>query len=69
MYLFGYDGSVLLSVVAHALLLYISCVQVRIFLFLAMLTRATSGRFKLMRAELRIETHPRLKEAEEGIPL
>jgi hypothetical protein len=42
----------MLSVVAQALLLYISCVQVRIFVFLAMLTRAASGRSRSMKGIL-----------------
>jgi hypothetical protein len=65
--LFYHDGSVLLSIVAQALLLYIFCVQMWIFLVLAMPTRDASGRSRLMRVGSRTRTYNRLRVAEEGI--
>jgi hypothetical protein len=55
------------NVVAQALfLLFLFCVQVRIFLFLsAMLTRAVSGRFRLMRVGFPTGTH-RCRSSEEA---
>jgi hypothetical protein len=57
----------LLSIVAQDLLLYISYVLVRIFLFLVMSMRATSERSRLMRARIYTGTHHKLRMAEEGI--
>jgi hypothetical protein len=58
----------MLSVVAQALLLYISCVQVMIFLLPTMPTSAASGKSRPMRVGFRTGTR-RLKVAEEGILL
>jgi hypothetical protein len=57
----GHDGSVLLSVVAQALLLYIYYLQVRIFPFSAMPMRAASGKSRLTRAGFHTGTHRRLE--------
>jgi hypothetical protein len=65
--LYGHHGLVLLSIVAQDLLLYISYVLVRIFLFLVMSMRATSERSRLMRARICTGTHHKLRMAEEGI--
>jgi hypothetical protein len=58
----------LLSVVAQALLLYISCVQVRIFLLSMMPMRAASGKSRSMRVGFRTGTR-RLRVANECILL
>jgi hypothetical protein len=65
-WLSSHDGSVLLSVVTQALLLYLSCVHVS---FLPLSTMATSGTSGPMRDGFHTETHPRLRVAEGGILL
>jgi hypothetical protein len=66
---FGHNGSVLLSIVAQALLLYLSYVQVSFFPLPTMSMRIASGRLRLMRAGFCTGIHPRLRVAKEGIPL
>jgi hypothetical protein len=65
-WLSSHDGSVLLSVVTQALLLYLSCVHVS---FLPLSAMAASGTSGPMRDGFHTETHPRLRVAEGGILL
>jgi hypothetical protein len=59
--LYGHDGLVLLSIVTQALLFIYLYVQVTIFPFSVMSTRAASGRYRPIRTGFRTRTHRRLE--------
>jgi hypothetical protein len=67
-WIFCHDRSVLLSVVAYTLLVYIYCVKVRIFPLPVMPMRAASGKSRPIRAGFRTGTHHRLEWPRKASP-